>query len=200
LAGFQGAEPLGGVQGRSPWPSFAHPIALARKAAPLFGFALGYILLGERLSPRQMLGGAVIVAATVLLTLGGGARGGRFKLRLAVLMLGSALMVALSTAIFKLFAIRDEFWTTTAWTGVGQALFGLALLARASTWRAFRTMLHGDAAGGGQVRRTTATPDAASRIPTAAPGGSGVTTSGAMTNSSLLNPSAAIQYSIWLPR
>jgi len=116
------------------------------QAAPLFGYGLGYLLLGETLSGRQMLGGAVIVAATVLLTLGGGARGGRFKLRLAGLMLGAALMVALSTAIFKLFAIRDEFWTTTAWTGVGQALFTLALLARAATWREFSSMLRGKAA------------------------------------------------------
>ncbi len=116
------------------------------QAAPLFGYGLGYMLLGETLSPRQMLGGAVIVAATVLLTLKGAASSGRFNLRLVVLMLGSALLVALSTAIFKLFAIRDEFWTTTAWTGVGQALFGLALLARPATWRELNSMLHDNAA------------------------------------------------------
>lgn len=31
--------------------------------------------------------------------------------------------------------------TTTAWTGLGQALFGLGLLARRATWRELRTML-----------------------------------------------------------
>jgi hypothetical protein len=94
-----------------------------------------------------MLGGAAIVAGTVLLTLNGGSREGGFKMRLAVLMLGSALMLALSTAIFKLFAVRDEFWTTTGWTGVGQALFGLLLLMRPSTCRQLRAMLHGNAGG-----------------------------------------------------
>jgi drug/metabolite transporter (DMT)-like permease len=36
------------------------------QAAPLFGFALGYAVLGETLSPAQMAGGALIVGGTVL--------------------------------------------------------------------------------------------------------------------------------------
>lgn len=56
-----------------------------------------------------------------------------------------AFTLALSTAIFKVFAVEDEFWSTTSWTSVGQALFALLLLARRSTWRQLVAMLHGDA-------------------------------------------------------
>ena len=31
--------------------------------------------------------------------------------------------------IFKIFAIEVEFWTTTFWMFVGEAIFGIALLA-----------------------------------------------------------------------
>ena len=43
--------------------------------------------------------------------------------------------------IFKIFAIAVEFWTTTFWTFVGQALFGVALLAVASYRRQFVAVL-----------------------------------------------------------
>ncbi|MEJ0020311.1 MAG: EamA family transporter [Acetobacteraceae bacterium] len=114
------------------------------QAAPLFGYALGYAVLGETLTPRQVLGGALIVGGTIVLSLGRGFRRG-LNLRLAGFMLACAFTLALSTAIFKLFAVEDEFWSTTAWTSAGQALVGLLLLARGSTWRQLVMMLRGDA-------------------------------------------------------
>jgi hypothetical protein len=63
-----------------------------------------------------------------------------------MLMLACAFTLALSTAIFKVFAIQGEFWTTTAWTSVGQALFGLLFLLQASTWRQLIAMAHGGGA------------------------------------------------------
>jgi uncharacterized membrane protein len=103
------------------------------QAAPLFGFALGYAVLGETLSPVQMAGGALIVGGTVLVSLRGGTGApAKFNLRLAGLMLACALSLAVSSLIFKVFALRDEFWPTTFWMFVGEALFGAALLAVAS--------------------------------------------------------------------
>ncbi len=102
------------------------------QAAPLFGYVLGYTLLGEALSSREVLGGAIIVAGAVLLSLKTGSPVGGFNMRLAVLMLACAFTLTLSTAIFKLFAVRDEFWATMAWTSVGQVAFGLLLISQAS--------------------------------------------------------------------
>ena len=51
-----------------------------------------------------------------------------FKTRLAVLMLTCGFAGALAGLIFKIYAIDVEFWTTTFWMYVGEALFGCALL------------------------------------------------------------------------
>jgi uncharacterized membrane protein len=98
------------------------------QAAPLFGYVLAYFVLGERLSTMQMLGGGLIVAGGALLSIGLGT-GRMFKARLVILMLACAFALALAGLIFKIYAVRDEFWTATFWAFVGQALFGGALLA-----------------------------------------------------------------------
>src|ERR1700681_294317 len=56
-------------------------------------------------------------------------------------MLSAALVLALSSLIFKIFALRDDFWPTTFWMFVGEALFGAALLAIASYRRQFFDLL-----------------------------------------------------------
>jgi drug/metabolite transporter (DMT)-like permease len=115
------------------------------QAAPLFGFVLGYFVLGETLSPSQMAGGALIVGGTVLVSLRSDLRTSSFKTnfngRLAALMLVCALSLAVSSLIFKIFALRDEFWPTTFWMFAGEALFGAALLAVVSYRKQFIELL-----------------------------------------------------------
>src|SRR5260370_15439755 len=83
------------------------------QAAPLFGFVLGYLVLGETLSPTQMAGGALIIGGTVLVSLRSDLRKSSFKTsfngRLAALMLSCALLLPVSSLIFKIFALREEF-------------------------------------------------------------------------------------------
>jgi len=98
------------------------------QASPLFGYALGYLVLGEKLSRTQLTGGALIIAGALIVSLRFGAAAGTFKLRLAVLMLGCGFVLSVATLIFKIFAIEVEFWTTTFWMFVGEAVFGVALL------------------------------------------------------------------------
>ena len=98
------------------------------QASPLIGYVLAYFVLGETLSARQMLGGALIIGGTLTVSIRWGGTAGRFKWRLAMLMLCCGFMLALSALIFKFFALRDEFWTTTFWMFAGQALAGLAVL------------------------------------------------------------------------
>jgi drug/metabolite transporter (DMT)-like permease len=115
------------------------------QAAPLFGFVLGYLVLGETLSPAQMAGGGLIVGGTVLVSRradpGAAGAGSKLNLRLAALMLACALSLAVSSLIFKIFALRDEFWPTTFWMFAGEALFGAALLAIAPYRRQFVALL-----------------------------------------------------------
>ena len=106
----------------------ASVVAPFYQATPLFGYVLTYLVLGETLTPKQMGGGLLILAGTLLISLGPSSVKARFKLRLVVLMLSCALVLAVSTTIFKVFAVREEFWTTVFWTFVGELLFGAILL------------------------------------------------------------------------
>lgn len=119
----------------------ASAVAPFFQAAPLFGFVLGYLVLGEALSPEQMVGGALIIGGTLLVSLRAERRRTSFNWRLAALMLACALSLAVSSLIFKMFALRDDFWPTTFWMFVGEALFGAALLAVPSYRRQFIELL-----------------------------------------------------------
>jgi uncharacterized membrane protein len=103
---------------------------------PLFAYGLAYLVLGERLTPSQMIGGAAIIGGGLLLSLrfGGAAK---FKLRLAIRMIACALAFAVSSLIFKIFAISSEFWTTMFWTFAGQAIFGGMVFSIANYRREF---------------------------------------------------------------
>ncbi|HEV2111345.1 MAG TPA: DMT family transporter [Gammaproteobacteria bacterium] len=105
------------------------------QAGPLFGYALAWLVLGETLSHRQLAGGGLIVIGGLLLSIHPGA--GRVRLRLVLLMLSCAFVMAVSSVIFKAFAVHDEFWSTTFWTYLGEALYGLWLLALPGPRRLF---------------------------------------------------------------
>ena len=129
---------LGALQGEE-----ASIVALFFQASPLFGYALAYLVLGETLNPRQLTGGALIIGGTLLVSLhfGEGSAPAHFKSRLVVLMLACAFVLALSSLIFKAFALSDEFWPTTFWMFVGEALFGAGLLSLAPYRAQFASLL-----------------------------------------------------------
>jgi uncharacterized membrane protein len=126
------------------------------QAGPLFGYVLAYLVLGETLSPRQMAGGAMIVIGALIVSIrfapslpssaSGGGDGRGFKARFAALMLACGFIMALASLIFKVFAVRVEFWTTTFWMFVGEGLFGAALLMIPSYRRQFTALVRANTA------------------------------------------------------
>lgn len=106
------------------------------QASPLFAYFLGLMVLGEHLTGQQLAGGGLIVLGGVLLSLDSGKRR-RFRLRLLLLMLSAALALAVSSVIFKAVAEDTAFWTSAFWTYVGEALFGLGVLALPAMRREF---------------------------------------------------------------
>jgi len=98
------------------------------QSSPLFGAALAYLVLGETLTGRQLLGGALIISGVLFVSIGSGPKRERFRWKLAALMLCAGFVLSLSTLIFKAFAVQDEFWATTFWMFAGEALFGVAIL------------------------------------------------------------------------
>jgi drug/metabolite transporter (DMT)-like permease len=119
----------------------ASTIAPFFQAAAIFGLILGYFVLGEKISIIQIIGILSIIAGSVILSLRFGQSTSRVKTRMVILMLTCALAIALSSLIFKFFAVRDEFWTTTFWNFAGQALFGVILMLIASNRLQFKRMM-----------------------------------------------------------
>jgi drug/metabolite transporter (DMT)-like permease len=129
----------------------ASAVAPFFQTSPLFGYVLAYLVLGETLSPRQIAGGAMIIVGALIVSIRfapsfsstacGGGEGRGFKARLAVLMLACGFALALSGLIFKVFAIKVEYWTTIFWMFVGEAIFGAALLMITSYRRQFMALL-----------------------------------------------------------
>lgn len=116
------------------------------QAGPLFGYVLAYLVLGETLSPRQMAGGLLIIVGALIVSLRFGQSIRTFKVQLAALMLTCGFIMALSSLIFKVFALEVEFWTTVFWMFVGEAVFGAALLLIPSYRREFLTLLRSNTA------------------------------------------------------
>jgi uncharacterized membrane protein len=111
------------------------------QAGPLFGYVLAYLVLGETLSPRQMAGGALIIVGASIVSLRFGQSSKLFKARLAALMLTCGFIMALGSLIFKIFAIKVDFWTTVFWMFVGEGVFGAALLMIGAYRRQFVALL-----------------------------------------------------------
>jgi len=107
----------------------ASVVAPLFQMSTLFTFALAYLFLGETLSLAQLGGGALVIAGALSLSLDRGLKLKGLKLHFIGLMLGATFVLALSSVLFKLFAVRDTFWVTTFWIYVGEGLFGIGIVA-----------------------------------------------------------------------
>lgn len=107
------------------------------QGAVLWGALLAYLLLGEVLSLLQLLGGAFVIGGALVLSLNPSRGFKNIRLRLVLTMLACTFALALSSVIFKLFAVRGEFWVTTFWTYVGAVAAGVGLLATGDRWKQF---------------------------------------------------------------
>jgi drug/metabolite transporter (DMT)-like permease len=111
------------------------------QSSPLFGYLLAYLMLGETLTGMQLAGGALIVFGVLFVSAAGGPQRERFRWKLAALMLACGFVMSLATLIFKVFAVKDEFWITTFWMFAGEALFGAGFLAIGPYRRQFMHLL-----------------------------------------------------------
>ena len=104
-------------------------VASLYRLAPLFVFALSYMILGESLRPRQIVGGLVTIAGSILLIVD--LDKGRRKLNLVTffLMCAACLMSAGSAVLFKFIALKASFWSAAFWHISAQGYFRSRLLA-----------------------------------------------------------------------
>jgi uncharacterized membrane protein len=107
----------------------ASVIAPLFQTSTLFTVLLAWLLLHEALGWRQLGGVGLIFLGVVALSVGKKGQAKALKPGVVLLMLGCGMVMSLSAVLFKLFALRDDFWVTTFWNFAGEALFGLAILA-----------------------------------------------------------------------
>ncbi len=101
---------------------------------PLFTLILGFFILNETLLPIQILGGLLILAGSIGLSIER-AEKVTFKQGVFWLMSGASLLMSLSAIIFKVVAIRTDYWTTAFWSYAGTVLIGLIFFIFIASWR-----------------------------------------------------------------
>jgi len=121
--------------------SEASVVAPLFQTSILFTFALGYFVLGERLSLINSIGVMLIILGAISLSLNEKFRFHTTKLKTFFLMLICTFILALSTIIFKFFAVHEQFWSTAFWTYVGEAIFGVGILLIPKYFKQFVSLL-----------------------------------------------------------
>jgi uncharacterized membrane protein len=119
----------------------ASVIAPLFQTSTVFTLLLAYLLLGENPGWRRLAGMALILASVISLTIDPGGRSRPIRRQTIVLMTCATFVVALASVLFKYFAVRSDYWSTTFWTFAGEAIFGAGILAVPSYRRQFVTLL-----------------------------------------------------------
>ncbi len=98
--------------------------------APFFGYALGYILLGEQLSSQQLIGGAIILIGGLLLSLKRNDASARYTFRWNLIrnMTIASFLIALWSVLFKFVGRESGFWVSSFWEHVGLGIGGLFII------------------------------------------------------------------------
>ena len=110
-------------------------VASLYRLTPVFVFALSYVVLGESLRPRQIVGGLVVIAGSILLIVDPDRRGRGLRFSTFFLMCLACLMNACTVVIFKTVALNGSFWRTAFWQYVGTGLFSLAVIGLVPSYR-----------------------------------------------------------------
>ncbi len=95
---------------------------------PVFSYFLGFVFLRETLLTQQIAGGCLIVFGAIFMSLE--LRAGekiKFKKNLFWLMALSSFLYAINILLFKYFAFKNDFWTTSFWEYVGFFTFAVFL-------------------------------------------------------------------------
>lgn len=102
--------------------------------APVFGFILGAVFLGETIDSLKIIGSIVVLLGAVLLSIEF-ETGRKIKSVSVVLMIASSLTIALADVIYKKFAEHVDFWPSIFWNQMGMVAFGLICLIFIANYR-----------------------------------------------------------------
>lgn len=96
---------------------------------PIFGYFLGYLILGESLSTYQILSSLLIMSGIIILAIEIDEENKlKLKTRVLILIAISSFLFALHDILFKKVAIVEGFWVSVFWQYVSLTIFGLLIL------------------------------------------------------------------------
>ena len=101
---------------------------------PIFGFILGYFLLGETLTAKQISGCVLIIFGSVFISIERGAKMS-IKWKLLGLMVLASLLFATYDVTYKVAAVEEGFWVSIFWEHVGLFVIGLFFFIAIRTYR-----------------------------------------------------------------
>lgn len=103
---------------------------------PIFGYVLGYFILGEDLTLYQKVGSFIVLIGTFILTLDFSKAGHyRFKWLLALYMLPACVLLAVMGVIFKYVTVAGDFWISSFWVHLGLGLSGVFIYFLSKSYR-----------------------------------------------------------------
>lgn len=103
---------------------------------PVFGYGLGYFILGESLTIMQIVAMAIIILGTTIVSLEIDSEN-RFKLRKKTIlpMLCACLFWALSSVIFKVAALEENVWRSFFWENLTLVVIGIFIFIFIQSYR-----------------------------------------------------------------
>jgi len=111
---------------------------------PVFSFFLAWIILGETLSAKELMGAGIIVFGGVLLAVDieKTKSGYSFKKKPFFLMIAASFLIGLLEVLFKSVTTIGTYWISNFWNYIGFTLAGLFILFFITSYRrAFISML-----------------------------------------------------------
>lgn len=103
---------------------------------PVFGYVLGFVILGEILTQMQLIAMAVIILGTTIIAFEIDTEN-RFTLRrnTVALMLAAAFFWALESVIFKAVALEENVWRSLFWEHLMLVVVGIGIFAFIRSYR-----------------------------------------------------------------
>jgi len=102
---------------------------------PIFGFILGYFILGETISIIQTVASLIIIVGATVLSFEIGGEKIRFKKEVVLLMITASILFAVNGTVFKLIALDSGFWLSTFWSLIGKIILGVVFFVFIKSYR-----------------------------------------------------------------
>jgi uncharacterized membrane protein len=93
--------------------------------APFFSLIFSDIILGEMLTPIQMLAGGLLVLGSLVVSYSQDK--GNFNIKLIFFALAASTVMGLMHTLFKFSALENEFWRSMFWRSAGMVMVGILL-------------------------------------------------------------------------